>query len=203
MIWDQKGSGFRLASRDECGCDPVPRRRNPATARAEDLDSVNPDAVAKYREFHRFDPRQVGEFAASVKMPDQVHRLGVAKWVAYRSGKTDPETLKKPGPKGLDYIHHHDPGVDLYIPSSSGHAADTDVPGYVGKIDALTLLGACLEVGYENAEGNEVQVKSTSPLPELYAIPSGKALVIVQDKKEIVAIIWGGTLAVEDRGIVG
>jgi len=40
-------------------------------------------------------------------------------------------------------------------------------------------------------------------LPELYTIPAGTALLVVEDKRHVAAIIWGGALGVECRGIVG
>ncbi len=171
-------------------------RLNPNPASKADVD---PDAVEMYTRFHRLEPTDIGEFAASMEFPARVRKLGKATWVTYRSGKVDPETLKKPHGT-LDYIHEHDAGVETFDLQGK---ADTDVPSFIRKTEALCRLGELLGFGWKDGEDVEREAESKTPLPVLYTIPSGKALVVVQDMREILAIMWGGGLGVEGRGIVG
>jgi hypothetical protein len=191
----------RLAAR------PVPRarveaqiareRRNPASAQLE-------DAKAKFEEFHRKKPTKVGEFANSFRIPSQVGELGKAVHVLYRSNKKDPATGKQPK-KPVDYIHEHYAGVKAYAcerPYGVTRLEQCDVPDFITKCDALVLLGFCLGFRYKDDDG-EHDAEGEEPLPELYATPCGKALLIIQSKKEVLAMIWGGGLGVWARGIDG
>lgn len=179
------------------GLPPGVPRINPAAGGIDEDDRR--EAIAMYKRFQRLEPKNLGEFAGSMRIPDKVHLLGKAEWVTYRSGKVDPETLKKPR-KTVDYIHEHDAGVRSFCADGDGELVD--VPRSIREITALCLLGDLLGFGWKDDEG-EHEAKATSPRPELYTIPSGKALVVVQDKKEILAMMWGGGLGVEGRGIVG
>lgn len=157
-------------------------------------------AVAIYEGFHRYSPRKIGEFHPSFKLPSRVNKQGPAVDVLYRSGKVDPETLKKPR-KPLDYIHEHDSkGVTLYLPRGPGPTIET--PAWIRNATALSRLGLCLGFKFKR-DGQVVEAKAKAPLPELYTTANGKALVVVQDKRDVLAIVWGGKLDVEPRGIVG
>jgi hypothetical protein len=76
------------------------------------------------------------------------------------------------------------------------------VPAFIRDADSLVLLGDCLGFTYENEYGEAIEASATNPLPELYTIPSGRALVVVQSKRTVLALLWGGKLGVEARGIV-
>jgi len=157
-------------------------------------------AVAIYEGFHRFAPRKVGEFHPSMKIPSRVNKQGPAVDVLYRSNKTDPETLKKPR-KPIDYIHEHDSkGVFTYLPRGPGELVET--PHWIRDAKALCRLGHCLGFKFKR-DGKIVEAKGKKPLPELYCTANGKALVVVQDKRDVLALVWGGKLDVEPRGIVG
>jgi hypothetical protein len=156
-------------------------------------------AVAKYKEFHRYDPRQIGEFPASFRIPARVLRAGPAKFVTYRSGKVDPETLKKPR-HPVNYIHEHDAGVMCYL--TSGDGVEVDVPRKFIDVEALTRLGYCLGFCFEE-EGEKCEVEGRDPLPDLYATPDGKCLLVIQSRKTVLAMMWGGALGVFARGIDG
>ena len=157
------------------------------------------DAVAKFREFHRLEPTKIG-LMPELEIPARIRRAGVAKWVTYRSAKIDPDTLTKPK-KPVDYIHEHDAGVHLYRPDGE---LDTDVPKWIRSAAALTKLGLCLGYAYADpAHQDPIEGIGKAPLPELYCTPDGKALLVVQDKREILAMMWGGALGVFARGIDG
>jgi hypothetical protein len=157
-------------------------------------------AVDKYEEFHRLEPTKVAEF--EITIPAQVKRLGDGVHVLYESGKKDPETLRKPK-KPLSYIHEHDMGVCVYVPDGGDGEADFDVPEFIAKAQALVVLGKCLGFAYKDEYGDEHKAEGTDPLPDLCCTVDGRALLVVQSRREILALIWGGALGVEARGIVG
>jgi hypothetical protein len=119
--------------------------------------------------------------------------------VLYRSDKLDPETGRQPR-KPIDYIHEHDGGVHVY---RTDGRADTEVPRFISGAKELVLLGQCLGFAYEDVDGGEeVEAQVRTPYPDLYTIPSGRALLVIQGRRSVLAIIWGGRLGVEARGIV-
>lgn len=185
-----------------------PRRRlNPARK--------NPDAPgleegkAKFEEFHRYEHRKVGEFAKGFRVPSTMLLAGPAIHVTYESAKIDPSTLRKPR-NPVAYIHEHDAGVKLYVPAAMADELDLDpdattrVPfAAAGAADAtLVCLGNCL--GYKfQLDGKPVEAESVDPLPELYCTPDGKCLLVIQSKRDVLAMMWGGALGVFARGIDG
>jgi hypothetical protein len=163
------------------------------------------DAVAKYQEFHRFAPTIIGEFEPGFRIPRRARLAGTSKWVTYRSGKVDPATLRLPR-KPVDYIHEHDAGVKTYTmpsPDFEPTGDETDVPSFVIDAPALTRLGENLGFCFVTPEGEEKEAEGTEPFPELYTTPCGKALLVIQDKREVLAMMWGGALGVFARGIDG
>lgn len=157
-------------------------------------------ALEMYETFHARDPKRIGRFPSSFRIPEALQRVGDGIHVCYRSDKRDPETGRVPQ-KPVDYIHEHDPGVGVYM-RDRGRAVS--VPSWIREVDALVLLGDCLEFVYRDDQGDEIEARGSRPLPYLYAIPSGKALLVVsRDHGELLAMMWGGNLKVEWRGIVG
>lgn len=157
-------------------------------------------AIAKYVEFHQLEPNEIGEFPSSFRIPTEAGVAGPALFVLYRSGKRDPLTRIVPD-KPVDYIHEHEKGVKLYLPDETEEPVKK-VPQWITRIKSLTRLGDCLGFGFLQ-DGVEIEAEGTKPLPELYTIPSGKALLVIQGKRKVLALIWGGKLRVESRGIVG
>lgn len=162
-------------------------------------------AMAKYEEFHRYPPTLIGEFEPELRIPRRVRLAGDAKWVAYRSGKVDPSTLKLPK-RPVNYIHEHDAGVMTYTvpaPDFEPEGDETDVPSFIVEAPALTLLGECLGFHFVTPAGGPRTGNGDDPLPELYTTPCGKALLVIQDKRQVLAMMWGGALGVFARGIDG
>jgi hypothetical protein len=189
--WDtDKFANAMLMHRDR-----VPAELNPMSKNPDDLAA----ARDKYKEFHRYDPKDVGEFPSSFTIPKRMLLAGKGKWVTYRSSKIDPSTLEKPR-RPIDYIHEHDAGVMTYINDDD---ADTDVPDKFRDVTALVKLGECLGFCVIDGDGEEVEAEGTSPLPELYTTPDGKCLFVIQGKREVLAMTWGGALGVFARGIDG
>jgi hypothetical protein len=164
------------------------------------------EAVEKYREFHRLEPKKIGEFPAGFQIPPALCVAGRARWVTYRSGKVDPESLRKP--RGtIDYIHEHDAGVMAYLKPELARAqlervTQVQVPPQFRDVPALARLGACLGFCFEE-EGDKQEVEATLPLPDLYTVPDGKCLLVIQSQQTVLAMMWGGALGVFARGIDG
>ncbi len=158
-------------------------------------------AVSKYRAFHQQEPRKVGDFHPDLAIPDQAICVGPAVHVLYRSDKLNPTTGEDEG--WIDYIHDHGAGVKVYRTDRSADGALVTVPAALRRATELYWLGDCLGFAYKDLEtGKKVEAKGTSPLPELYATTSGRALLVIQGKRRLLAMIWGGKLGVEPRGIV-
>lgn len=157
-------------------------------------------AVSLYRSFHSHEPREIRTVKGG-SIPSRAHRAGAAVNVLYASDKLNPTTGEDEG--WIDYIHDHDGGVVVYRCDEAALGKLTTVPAWITNVTELVVLGDCLGFAYEDDDGHVIEAKGKRPLPELCAIPSGKALLVIQDKRHVLAIIWGGKLGVEDRGIVG
>ena len=188
----------------------APTRQNPSNGVDDDgdLDAVIADGLERFEKFHQLEPNEVVADDEQA-MPTKAHCLGKAIHVMYRSGKVDPETGKKPR-RPQNYIHEHDAGVMLYEPclhalrKCSAEKVPSDVRSEKDGDTTLVLLGECLGLAYKATEdGEDYEIEFDDPKVELYCIPSGKALVIVEGKREILYLVWGGGLGVEPRGIIG
>lgn len=169
----------------------------------DDLPPEVSEAVELYETFHRYQPKQIGEFAPGFQIPKVMYKAGPAVWVAYRSGKVDPATLRKPR-NPVNYIHDHDAGVGCYLANSrdAGGVPSTEVPRKFREVPALTRLGHCLGFCYK-AAGQEREAKGVQPYPDLYATPDGRCLLVIEKRKVVLAMMWGGGLGVFARGIDG
>lgn len=157
-------------------------------------------AISKYVEFHTHEPKRVGDFHRDLVIPDCAVLVGDAKNVLYRSDKLNPTTGEDEG--WIDYIHEHGAGVRVYRCDREADGALRTVPQWICGAKELVWLGDCLGYDYKDDAGKIVKAKGTAPLPELYCTPSGKALLVIQGKRRVLALIWGGRLGVIDRGIV-
>jgi hypothetical protein len=157
-------------------------------------------AVGKYIQFHRHDPHKIGEFHRDLAVPRTVVCVGEAVDVLYRSDKLNPTTGEDEG--WIDYVHDHSSGVMIYRCDRRAQGTEVEVPDWIRNERALYWLGDCLGFAFRGPDGKRVEAKGTNPLPELYAIESGRALMVIQGKRTVLALIWGGSLGVEARGIV-
>ena len=68
-------------------------------------------AIEKFREFHQFEPRDIGTFKRGFRIPRRAIFAGEASYVLYRSDKLNPGTGEDEG--DIDYIHEHKGDVGL------------------------------------------------------------------------------------------
>jgi hypothetical protein len=154
-----------------------------------------------YKTFHQFKPRRIGEFAQGFHIPDEVVRVGTAKVMYYTSDKLNPETGEDEGL--IKYFHDHKKSVDLYLPDEIFPGEWCKVPHWIRNAQALTKLGTCDGYDFIDLDGKQHRAEATGRKPEWYTLPSGKALFVIQDKRKVLAMAWGGELRVEWRGVVG
>jgi hypothetical protein len=156
-------------------------------------------AVEGYKRFTEFEPQEVGILEGLI-IPSKLMCIGEAIHVIYRSDKWEA--------KSHDYIHEHEAGVMVYVPENSMLDQSDEIvktPDWLQKVEGIYLLGICLGFRYQDTEGRKLDA-SSSPRPELYSIPSGRALLIVSVRGPtavLEAALWGGHLDVRPEGIVG
>lgn len=161
-------------------------------------------AIRLYEEFHSYSPIKVGEFANSFRIPRRGNYVGEAKTMYYTSDKLNPTTGEDEGL--ISYYHPHEGGVRTYLTDSKGLKKDGDlrnIPSWIWGTKELVRLGTCDGFDYVDFDGETKKAEGRGRLPEWYCIPTGKALLVIQDKRHVVAIMWGGSLRVEWRGVVG
>lgn len=139
-----------------------------------------------YEEFYQFKARSARQ--VDLKLPTSVTLEGHMRATMYASDKWERKTN--------GYRHEHEAGVRIYVPGGR-----TRVPAHIVRCEAFVRLGDCLGVEYIDTEGNEVLVSDKGC--DLYASANAKALLIVRRKPLIVeALIWGGKLDIDGRGIL-
>lgn len=168
-------------------------RKNPETDTKE--------AERLYRIFHQFEPRKVGAFASGFSIPRRATHVGEAKTMYYTSDKLNPTTGEDEGAQR--YYHPHEGDVYMLVTDKGAQGHVVEVPRWIHGVGSLVLLGQCDGFEYEDFDGDLQEAQATGRKPEWYCIPSGKALLVVQDKKKVLAIVYGGSLDVEWRGVVG
>jgi hypothetical protein len=105
------------------------------------------------------------------------------------------------------YYHDHEGGVELWEPWGSQEWLEQrrKSPARSLPCSDATVLGYCL--GWELTKvgtGEELDIEFGDKDALLCAVPSGKALFVVDAKSgEVIAAFVGGSLAVKPEGIVG
>lgn len=157
-------------------------------------------AIKKYLDFHQQEPVKIGTM--NVRIPETAILVGPAVHVLYRSDKLNPTTLEDEG--WIDYIHKHDRGVNCYRTDRAAAqlGPERTVPQWLRNTRELVWLGYSLGFEYKDHDGKTVEARGKQPLPELWTTPNGRALLIIQSKRTLIALLWGGRLGVEPRGIV-
>jgi len=145
-----------------------------------------PDAVRKFVEFNKFDPRGVQE--TDLKIPKQMVFLGECYITYYSSDKWDKKIHY--------YKHEHEAGVKLCVPTGTGETVT--VPSWIRETHSLVLLGKSEMFDYEDENGRRQRKISSG---DLYSVPSGRALLAIVSRSKIAALLWGGNLTVSAHGI--
>ncbi|MDP2607317.1 MAG: hypothetical protein Q8S00_32670 [Deltaproteobacteria bacterium] len=157
-------------------------------------------AVKLYEGFHKYEPRSIGEFPTSFFVPQEAVWVGLAKNVMYRSEKLDPLTYEDEG--AIDYIHEHGANVKAYRIDGDAEGPIRTVPKWIWGVQELVCLGQCLGFEYIDHDSKKCEGVVQKPFPDLYTTPDGRALLVIQGRKTVLALLWGGKLNVEPRGIV-
>lgn len=206
------GVSVCLSCLDSTNCQGKYARKNPAD---------RADGISMYNEFYKFGPKHIGKFSAALEIPEQVYLVGSAEWVFYASDKWER--------KQNFYMHEHGWGTKCYL--TDGGYDTTNVPDKFRKAETLVRLGECRGgpeklpptsseisknigktantgkglgfVWKDDKSGNLDGAIVTSPYPELYCTPDGKCLLVIENKKKIRALIWGGGMHVASAGIIG
>jgi hypothetical protein len=155
-------------------------------------------AVDLYVEFHQFEPEKIGSFGPRFRIPRTAHHAGEAQVMYYASDKLNPETSEDEGV--IHYYHEHEGQVQVYRCDGEGR---DKIPKWIWDVDSLWRIGVCEGFEYTDFDGHCIKAKAKKPYPEWYAIPSGKALLVIQNKRDVLAVVWGGDLHIEWRGVVG
>lgn len=148
--------------------------------------------VRKYVEFNDADPKTTGPLSLR-QLPEAVYYVGKMKWTAYASKKWEG--------KSNNYVHDHDDGVKLYMTKASAGVRAVHLPEWLVRVKTFVKLGRCIGLGFIDPAGVEAESQGDGG-SELYCTPNGRALLVIQDKRRLEAIIWGGKLDVQARGIV-
>ena len=154
-----------------------------------------------FETFHQFEPTKIGEFGPSFKIPREMLWVGEASVMYYTSDKLNPETGEDEG--FIGYYHEHKPGVRMLVSDRSRDGDWRAVPKWIWGASALVKLGVCDGFDYVDFEGRTRSATARGRKPDWYTLPSGKALFVIQDRRSVLAIAYGGKLTVEWRGVVG
>ena len=144
-------------------------------------------------EFHQLEPVKAGEFNRGFKIPSEIACVGDGLWITYASTKWTG--------KRENYIHDHEQGVKYYRPDVKENKRSTIITAHKAK--TLVRLGDCLGFSYKDKDGKEVEASVKRPYPELYCTPDGSVLLVIEGKRKLLAMAWGGHLDVKQKGICG
>lgn len=188
----------KLIQEELAGDDPTVNPRGRRGKKNPSASSEHAElAKEKFEEFHRHAPTKI--FSAKTPMPTRVKELGPSLFVLYSSTKNDPDT-GLPVKNAVRYIHEHDSaGVTSYVPVASG---GVEVPAFIRDCTAVVRLGKCLGYAWTDEQSGGERER-TRLGADLYATPCGRALLVIKDRRDVIAMVWGGALGVESRGIVG
>jgi hypothetical protein len=152
-------------------------------------------ATRLFTGFHDYDPRDVGKLNASLIIPEAVFYAGPCTYVTYRSNKWNDGTH--------DYIHKIEsyPRVSLgFVDEDTGRTRR--VPSRISNNATLVQIQTrAIGFGYRKLDGEEQHAEVSGC--QWFWHPVGKALLLIRNKRKLVAIAWGGKLDFKPQGLVG
>jgi hypothetical protein len=152
-------------------------------------------AVEVFEKFNDFDLNDIGAFPASLKIPKTVEVVGKATEVLYQSKKWND------GSHGYYHEIESYPRVRVGV-TKRGTGRVTKLPQRLLSTETLTQIGErSLGLIYEDADGEKYEVNP--PRSVWFWSVRGRALLLIQDKRKLLAVVWGGDLDVRPEGIVG
>ena len=155
--------------------------------------SKDADRAARiFEDFHARDAKKFGELGCEV--PQSMRLLGACRWVTYRSDKWNDGTH--------DYIHKIEsfPRVRVAVPGRGGDRVS--MPAKVRETQVLTQIGLSA-LGFAYGDDGDETEASLPRGAQWFWSERGRALLAIQSKKKLLAVVWGGALQIEPRGIVG
>jgi hypothetical protein len=168
-------------------------RQNPSRKRSSRPPGVAL-AIKTFEGFNEYPSKGASKFAREIVIPDRMPSPGPCRWVTYRSDKWNNGTH--------DYIHTITsyPRVKCAM---AGENYDTiKVPAKVRNATTVTQIGLrALGFAFEY-DDDEYEAKVPAGT-EWFWSQTARALYLIQNKRKLIAVIWGGNLNVEPRGIVG
>lgn len=154
-------------------------------------------AMSKLEEFHQRAPKKHWK-NTHTSIPRTVVVVGEMLVIRYSSDKWGEDRAQK-------YFHEHDGGVKCgLVEDTRRNPPDgevVEVPQRIRGVQTLTFLGRFLDGEYVTPEGKHGRIAGSKA--SWWCSPDGHALFVVDnDTDEVLAVVWGGDLGVEARGIV-
>jgi hypothetical protein len=172
-------------------------RRNPSRPRR----SVRPpgvpgesQAIKTFEGFNEYPSKGASKFAREIVIPERMPSPGPCRWVTYRSDKWNNGTH--------DYIHTITSYPRVKCAMAGENYETVKVPAKVRNATTLTQVGL-RALGFAFEYDDDEYEASVPAGTEWFWSQTARALYLIQNKRKLIAVIWGGKLNVEPRGIVG
>jgi hypothetical protein len=177
-----------------CLVNDLRKRAKRSNPRAASMPPGAHQARKTFEGFNDYASKGAFKFKREIVVPEMVPVPGPCRWVTYKSDKWNDGTY--------DYIHT----ISSYPKVKCGMIGEDypkrRVPAKVREAKTLSQIGLrALGFAFER-DGDEFEAKLPKGT-EWFWSKSGRALYLIHGKSRLVAIIWGGKLDVEPRGIVG
>jgi hypothetical protein len=153
-------------------------------------------ATRLFEDFHQYDVSDTAAFPESLVIPETVHYPGPCVYVTYLSDKWNDGTHP--------YIHEIESFPRVNVGLVGGRLEQNKrVPKRVCDNTTVVQLKK-KALGYSYMEPDtDKQIELTVRNCEWFWHPQGKALLLIRNKRKLVAIIWGGKLDWKPEGLVG
>ena len=151
-------------------------------------------ATKTFEGFNEYPSKGASKFAREIIVPERMPYPGPCRWVTYRSDKWKNGTH--------DYIHTITSYPRVKCVMAGEDYPTVKVPLAVRNATTLTQIGLrALGFAFEY-DDDEYEAKVPAGT-EWFWSQTARALYLIQNKRKLIAVIWGGNLNVEPRGIVG